>query len=76
MGMFFLMAEGFIIILPAFWCSFSLLLVMQYWELSSKTCRHLDPSEQEVYDASTKIMSVKVWTRSRQEAWPLLSYYI
>lgn len=33
---------------------------MQYWELSSKTCRHLGPDEQEVYNSATQFMSVKV----------------
>lgn len=34
--------------------------VMQYWELSSKTCRHLGPDEQEVYNSAAQTMSVKV----------------
>ena len=44
----------------------SLLLfpVMQYWEISSKTCRHLPPEEQEVYDAVKQTMSVKVTSSS------------
>lgn len=36
------------------------ILAMQYWELSSKTCRHLGPDEQEVYNSATQTMSVKV----------------
>ncbi|XP_062589554.1 uncharacterized protein LOC134251189, partial [Saccostrea cucullata] len=34
--------------------------VMQYWEISSRTCKHLPPEEQEVYDAIKQTMAVKV----------------
>lgn len=33
---------------------------MQYWEISSRTCKHLPPEEQEVYDPVRQTMSVKV----------------
>lgn len=33
---------------------------MQYWELSSATCRDLLPEEQEVYNDAAETMSVKV----------------
>ncbi|XP_062613272.1 uncharacterized protein LOC134275049, partial [Saccostrea cucullata] len=33
---------------------------MQYWEISSRTCKHLPPEEQEVYDAVKQTMTVKV----------------
>lgn len=34
--------------------------VMQYWEISSRTCKHLPPEEQEVYHPDKQTMSVKV----------------
>lgn len=34
---------------------------MQYWDISSKTCTHLDAEEQEVYDPVSQIMTVKVF---------------
>lgn len=34
--------------------------VMQYWEITSKTCKHLPLAEQEVYNPTTQIMTVKV----------------
>lgn len=40
---------------------FYLLLDMQYWDISSKTCTHLDAEEQEVYDPVSQIMTVKVF---------------
>lgn len=40
---------------------FYLFLDMQYWDISSKTCTHLDAEEQEVYDPVSQIMTVKVF---------------
>mgnify|MGYP003692435929 CR=1 FL=1 len=36
------------------------LTVMQYWEISSKTCKHLPADQQEVYDPATQTMTVQV----------------
>ena len=33
---------------------------MQYWEISSKTCTHLNAEEQEMYNPIAQIMEVKV----------------
>lgn len=34
--------------------------MMQYWEITSKTCKHLPREEQEVYNPTTQIMTVKI----------------
>lgn len=41
--------------------------VMQYWEITSKTCKHLPLAEQEVYNPTTQIMTVKVGSLTRVE---------
>lgn len=40
---------------------------MQYWEITSKTCKHLPLAEQEVYNPTTQIMTVKVGSLTRVE---------